>query len=408
MLKVRIGGRPEALNLDLINYIEDSHKSYFSLKSSSNKELQFTIAFPLRADKSFDIGNFTCVPLMSASHGSESSIFQVYERKVAENDTRIGWVFPLQSLLSKEHSQSDNVYFLRYAFVAFYKLIRGEVFQEPIVFDVNELAGEIFLGNIYPENLIVLTISHHALDEARPNVTDYLPGLFLNDYSYSPDVSFWVDEINSKPIHLPITKITIKKCSHALKGEKYIERLFYNHLYKNRHPLVTFIFLYQIVELLIERVYDQELKTVIVEAGSKSIVPYDLKKKVSGISEELKRITLVFERYLSKPYSGLELVTLVEQYLSSHDSKMEASDHISTAIYKLRNKIFHDFRSLSVEDNFDTLNEINIGFSKLICHIIIYFRSGEEDCNDYLNTAPLNWLNYQLQNEEPNFAKQRH
>lgn len=43
---------------------------------------------------------------------SENSIFQVYV-----GEQRIGWIFPIQALLSNQHDYAANTFFLRYAYV---------------------------------------------------------------------------------------------------------------------------------------------------------------------------------------------------------------------------------------------------------------------------------------------------
>lgn len=72
---------------------------------------------------------------------SENSIFQVYV-----GQQRIGWIFPIQALLSNQHDYVNNPFFLRYAYVAFCLLLNDIKSKNE-----KEISSEIFLKDFYQE-----------------------------------------------------------------------------------------------------------------------------------------------------------------------------------------------------------------------------------------------------------------
>ena len=51
---------------------------------------------------------------------AENDIFQLYDYS---SNTRIGWIFPIQALLSQDHNYAENEHFLKYAYVSFKKIV---------------------------------------------------------------------------------------------------------------------------------------------------------------------------------------------------------------------------------------------------------------------------------------------
>ena len=60
----------------------------------------------------------------------ENDIFQVIE---SDLDKRIGWIFPISSIVSTSHDYADNPHYCRYALVAHMLLLRNEIAEQDIV-----------------------------------------------------------------------------------------------------------------------------------------------------------------------------------------------------------------------------------------------------------------------------------
>lgn len=48
-------------------------------------------------------------------------------------DKRIGWIFPISSIVSISHDYADNPHYCRYALVAHMLLLRNEIAEQDIV-----------------------------------------------------------------------------------------------------------------------------------------------------------------------------------------------------------------------------------------------------------------------------------
>lgn len=48
-------------------------------------------------------------------------------------DKRIGWIFPISSIVSTSHDYADNPHYCRYALVAHMLLLRNEIAEQDIV-----------------------------------------------------------------------------------------------------------------------------------------------------------------------------------------------------------------------------------------------------------------------------------
>ena len=84
---------------------------------------------------------------------SENSIFQVYVDK-----QRIGWIFPIQALLSDQHDYAGNKFFLRYAYVAVWLLLNNIKSENE-----QEISSEIFLDDFYDNSLTLLVLDNENI-----------------------------------------------------------------------------------------------------------------------------------------------------------------------------------------------------------------------------------------------------
>ena len=126
----------------------------------------------------------------------ENSIYQVF---IYPSNTRIGWIFPGQALISDQHDYAQDPFFLKYAYVALYKIL--QVYDD-------------FGPNIICDKVLLVIDSEN---------TDRIPGFVLEDYIislYSYGYTFTgkgnmfssVNKVTGKHMHLkPISNILNNK-----------------------------------------------------------------------------------------------------------------------------------------------------------------------------------------------------
>jgi hypothetical protein len=100
----------------------NNEQTYFELFDVQNS-IKIYIDYVLTPHTDYELEDYSLFILKSFELNRENDIFQVYE-KVA--DLRIGWIFPIQALVSNKHGCAENEHFLKYAYVAFYKLLLNQ------------------------------------------------------------------------------------------------------------------------------------------------------------------------------------------------------------------------------------------------------------------------------------------
>jgi len=278
----------------------------------------------------------------------ESNIFQVYD---AAKDLRIGWVFPIQALLSAEHDEAENPHFLNYASAATAALLAPsrDVFSERL--DMLQ-SGELSLLDFYSEDAAVLTLSNQACSQIPDfDVADYLPGLFK--FGFVSPISRGHPLSNQtrtgqmlRELH---ARINLRKISPKLRSDQFLSALFTGDTDLSGHRLATFLILYQAFELLIERVFQAERQTFINKATGIGNSVYDAKTALNDlrdvISEESRLRKLTSPTYLDPPPNWAALQAACCLFLDEFRIKTETG--VAGFLYPVRNMVVHQFRSMT-------------------------------------------------------------
>jgi hypothetical protein len=408
MLKLHSRQTGREWSLDKISFNKNDVDSYFLLESSEDNSIKFTVDFPLPVHEGYLPQDFTCIGFSSSIFNKENNVFQVNLKQPKVNVIRIGWIFTVQALLSKEHNEADNQHFLRYAYITFEKLLRGELFPETLIsMDEIGLTGSIALESIYPADLIILSVSNNQIRNIRKfNIDNYLQSFYSYGYYFCPTLDEFDSSVENH-VKIPIiTNIVIEKISDCLEDSDFAKSLFKTYLKKQNHPLVQFYLLFQVIELLIEKVYDFEIEKIFNEAKNRVLPPHDIKKKIEITANMDNRIIRLFDDYLRKGLrSTTDLLMAIKPFMNHFSREISDGMHIGTAIYACRNKIVHEFRVVADQDvDFNLLRIINMHFSQLTAEMVILFTNHKNDEQNNLHSAPLEWLKYQLQQED----KSRH
>lgn len=359
----------EDYTLDTVSFIKEEI-NYFRLGCSHDLSVSVDIPFILQPFDQYDDQEFICHIFQSNKHYKESDIFQIYEKNV---NNRIGWVFPIQALLSNEHSFANNEHFLKYAYIAFKNLITKEVNGN---FGKIQVAGkelEMNLDDIYNSSLIILCLCVEQTNKVQNfNIDNYLPSLYLNQYY------FFNDKTNVKSTHttlgpfvddidmVPISKKKISSVKVNLLDENFIKFLFKNYLNVDQHPLVEFHLLYQVVELLIEKLLAEELKAISLTAHEKD--PFELKDEIMGALTEINRIKKLFNEGVIF-YSEKKLYCeIFNEFLVSFDK--EELD-LPSAIYKIRNIVVHRYREVIDKNLINRVVKINRALEEIVVSLLV-------------------------------------
>lgn len=378
-----------------------SGDNIFILSSSQNEEIQIIVPYHLPVWPQYQITDFECIPFISPSFYKEDNIFQVIVEK--KHIGRIGWIFPIQSLLSDIHTHATNEHFLKYAFVSFYKLLRGEYFEEDMIIESSSLEAEMELSDIYNTSLLVLAISIQKTNTI-PNFTinNYLHSLYGYKYFYCKSTNDLYSLKLGNVYTVAFSEIRIKEISPYLKDEIFIQSLYKDHLKESNHPLVQFHLLYQIIELLIEKIYDSEVNITLLSAKEKLKTPHEIRKEIEKISTEEYRIQRLCKVYLTKPLAAtVDLVNTANLLLKEFNKEKQ---DFADAFYQVRNLLVHNFRGVtSIDPKFLQLKNIIYQFENLLENILTTYKNIDPLQESLNEGMPLQWLQYQLllENKSP-------
>jgi hypothetical protein len=340
-LSIQVGD--EKRNLDKV-ILERGNGSFNLLDASES--LFASVKYVLKIVDNYEPDDYL-IYLFRHNNIAENHIFQVYEKNLGD---RIGWIFPIQSLMSSDHSYAGDEHFLKYAYVAYCKLLKRDG-DLPTYTPILNADAAYTLEDFYGKNRVVLVLSKNLLTRIDPfNVISYLPSLYKKGYHYLTLSNYFIeDSIGQRDIYFEETRkrITICRTSQYLEDNSYLSFLFIDLLPYEKHCLVRFYFLYQVIELLIERILNKGLKSFFSEIegmiNTQATILKDKVHDINSLLSERNRIQRLFGDYVV----NIDYVKLRDECnrllsLASIDTQEEAAKSLYTA----RNLLVHNYRTL--------------------------------------------------------------
>lgn len=368
-------------SLDQINVESNESELSFVLSSSTQRSERAFIKYVLTPHTDYLPSDYSLYILKSHILNRENDIFQVFEKELKR---RIGWIFPIQALLSKEHDNAENRHFLKYSYVAFHKLLLNVEQYKTHSPDINSTSN-YELTDFYGDEIIILILSKSEVEKIESfNIENYLISLYSQGY-YNCQPTDSITDFHSRgalsePPNKVNQKIYIKRISKELQEEVYLSRLFKNLLKTEKHPLVRFYLLYQVIELIIERIFEKDFLDTMKEfndSPDKDKNIFELKEKINFISSEKERISKLINR-VETDFDGnckTNLLLACNDLLSSFNSKHKAS--LAHSLYAARSFIVHKLRKLPEEDLLK-IKKINEEFETILIALLLNYEEVEK------------------------------
>lgn len=261
----------------IINYKFDQHENRFILSDKNKHEILY-IYPKLKLDNEYKLKDYDIFFMHNAREDcTESSIFKVYV-----DGERIGWIIPIQALNSDAHDEAENIYFLKYAFVAWeYLLEKCEC--EVLDFDKFDLFTN------YSEDINLLVLCKENCSKVKNFCLDnYIVSLFEYGYSYTGFGNKYtpVKQINKN--------LNLKPQSEFLNENTYLLELFKHQIPLEEEPLIRFYLYYQIVEIFIQQIFEYSFNDILDELKCTADDPLDTKERLINLTNEKKRINILF------------------------------------------------------------------------------------------------------------------
>jgi len=317
-------------------------KNFFCITPKDNTSIEICHYPVLPLDDEHDVNNFS-YELFYNEDNFENNIFQV-----CVDSQRIGWIFPINALLSSEHDYADNIYFLKYAYIATYLLIRdiNSIDEKTIPQDVN-------LVDYYDkENTIFVIDKENTRQIEDFNIEDYIVSLFKYGYTRNENGNFSPSPIKGN------TRLNIRPISKELSGNPNINALFINQFSLAKdNEIIKFHICYQIIELLISKVFEHKFKSLIENLSDNPENLFDLREDLSTIAAEKERIKCLFHEYTSyDSFDRTELGILCKQFLELNQKNYSEAPYSN--LYSVRCMLVHKLYLLN-DGSYNILGKIN-------------------------------------------------
>jgi|GEM_PF-6805292 len=293
---------------------------------------------------------------------------------------------------------ADDKFLYRFLHIAFYHLLSGTVASNVIDYTLLTEDPELKIEYFYDEETVVLLY----FDELNPlekfDIKKFYPSLLK--FGYVPILSTsdfaeieMLNVISSKsPLYsyTPLSNINLIAVRSNIIDEQYISQVFETLTKYKLTPLLRFIILYQVIELLINKIaveyynknnpFSAQLSAMMINTQSAPTFR-DILEKITHIQSEIaksvnirkeeSRINILFgEKCKFDIGNYLELQAAAKMILGILDCKT-----LTDYIYQLRNRITHNYHNLSI--TYPNLNELlfdfNLEFEKFIADIIINY-----------------------------------
>lgn len=252
----------------------------------SNDKEKITEYDPVLAlDEEYNPDNFKLVILYNKREDcTENSIYQVLVK-----NQRIGWIFPVQALLSQDHDYAKNSFFLKYAYVAICLLLEQIEDKNRGAFD-----GAFYLEDFYESSDNVLVLDNDNCSKIQDfNLDDYVVSLYKNGYSFTGQGNLYSE------IDLPDKAIKLSAQSKELSGIPYIVELFKKQIPAEREAFAMFYTYYQVIEILISVVFEIKFKEILVVLNENADNLFDKRDELNDIASEKNRIKWLFSNYVN-------------------------------------------------------------------------------------------------------------
>lgn len=236
-------------------------------------------------DAEYNPDNFKLVMLYNKREDcTENSIYQVLVK-----NQRIGWIFPVQALLSKDHDFAENIFFLRYAYVATCLLLEQIEDKDRITW-----SGDFFLEDFYDSSDNILIMDEENCQKIENfDLDQYVVSLYKNGYSFTGQGNLYSE------IDLADKTIKLSAQSKELYDIPYIVDLFKKQIPREREEFAMFYTYYQIVEILISVIFEVKFKEILSVLNEDADNLFDRREELNDIVSEKNRIKWLFSNYVS-------------------------------------------------------------------------------------------------------------
>jgi hypothetical protein len=300
---------------------------------------------------------------------AESNVFPVYEH--TKKDEKIGWIFPINYLDSDQYDNlSDSTNIDLYKFAAYSKLLtyKGAEIKQPLLQD----SKRYNILDFYDENLIILILHKNTIDKViNFKIENYDISLAKIGYCRF-NVSKAIFNSNKNALLYEakkLKKLILKKSNFNIDENPFVKSVFYQYLNHTENCYLRFVFIYQIIELLMDQARDEVFIKNLNLYQSNILNKNDFRENIGESLKERNSIKQVFSNSIRNLNEHIDFIQKCNGFLIKNGSK--EAETLSSAVYNLRNLLVHNFRF--VAENLDELDELVTYLEFIIIEILMNY-----------------------------------
>lgn len=282
------------------------------------------------------------------------------------NPKRVGWMIPLATLITTDEDILAAKHLNQYVFFAYCYLLENAIVLSQILEKGKELKD--FLVELFPDACLLILNKNNmpeGISLKRLELSLARNGYFMNPTGYK------------NPFVEKGDKLTLTPASEILRGNDvyeidYIEEFLTKYTY-NSNSFIRFMYLYQIIEVLMDKEIIQILEECLdtLKNNKPSFRKYD---SILKDRAELKRLKQIISNASLKSNVSSLLDTKCKVFL--HTAPGQSVEQPAT-IYHVRNHIVHRFRKAAEEER--TVNEICDYLELYLYDLLICYKLPQKD-----------------------------
>lgn len=264
--------------------------------------------------------------------------------------------------MSSDHDYAEDEYFLKYAYIAVNFLL------EDIDQHNRSITPQEFKLNDYVDTgkCILVIDKENANSIGSFNILDYTVDLFKYGYEYNGSGNF-----NPATIEAGRKRLSIRPLSKHLRGDSQINIFFKDYFLMASNEVIKFHICYQIIELLIVKVLDFELKDLVKGFDVSDKDAFSLSEELQNLMKESKRIKLLCTNFtVCDAEDKREIQKACQKFLEQNNKR--SKENYYENLYMVRCLLVHKLYSLD-DKSFRYLARINQFFLNIVIEMLITF-----------------------------------
>ena len=389
MIKYKIQFQKEGFNYQnyvplYFSHLEKKEQNFFVLNNA--RELgseQIKVLIPFCVDNIFE-GYSVDVYSFSNPLLRNNDVIALHTNEINKHSGRIGYFFSIKALADEENSIFDS-HTLSYAYYALGLLLKGQANIDNVERVNRKEDSNIYkITDFFNEDIVLLVLCNEYINEIQDfNIDDYIYGLYKFGFIYNSNSVknrngiLKIQEDQYKTMTENGRKIKIELKNKDFRNDYFISIYSKELVWKEKNWLTKFILSYQIIEILIDKIFIHSVYSII----EKNIPDKSTKfrDKINTVTTESERIKRLFTDYTRideslKNLCSSKFVTILSSLSIEIDEDKRQKLH--SIIYHIRNTIVHAVRVVYNENkSVDEckMEELNDYFEYLIFEILSTF-----------------------------------